>query len=142
MPTPLDLIIGPAATLLTDVIDRIFPDKDAQAAQRAELMLKAQQIDAELAQSQLAVNQAEAANNSIFVAGWRPFVGWVCGSAFAYHYVLQPFLGFLMANAGHQVILPAFDMSALSEVLMGMLGLGALRTTEKMGDKGHLPWQK
>ena len=136
-----ELVIGPAATLLTDIIDRIFPDKDAQAAQRADLMLKAQAIDAQLAQAQIAVNQAEAENSNIFVSGWRPFIGWVCGGAFTYHLILQPFISFCMASAGHVVTLPDFDSNTLNTVLMGMLGLGVMRTTEKLGDKGHLPWQ-
>lgn len=138
----IDVIAGPVATLLTDVVDRLFPDKDAQAAQRAELLLKAQQIDAELAKGQQATNQQEAASTNLFVSGWRPWIGWVCGVAFAYHFILQPLLLFGFSVAGRQVELPQFDMSTLTTVLMGMLGLGVMRTTEKLGDKGHLPWQQ
>lgn len=134
-------LVGPVATLLTDIVDRIFPDKDAQAAQRADLLLKGQAIDAQLAQAQAAINQQEAASGSLFIAGWRPAVGWICASAFGYHYIMQPFALFCMAASGHVVDLPDFDMETLSTVLMGMLGLGAMRTAEKMGDKGHLPWQ-
>lgn len=136
------LLVNPVAALLTDVIDRIFPDKDAQAQQRAELLLKAQEIDAQLAQGQLAINAAEAANNSLFVAGWRPAVGWCCAAAFIYHLLLQPLLAFIMAACGHSFPLPVFDSATLNDVLMGMLGLGTLRSVEKLGDKGHLPWQQ
>lgn len=128
----LGIVAGPVASLLNNVIDRVFPDKDAQAQQRAELLIKAQEIDAELAKGQLAINQAEAANPNLFVSGWRPWIGWVCGVAFAYHFVLQPLLAFTMAAFGHIVPLPAFDMETLSTVLMGMLGLGGLRTIEKL----------
>ena len=103
MPGVLDIVAGPVAGLLNNVIDKIFPDKDAQAAQRAELLLKAQEIDAELAKGQLAINQAEASSNRLFVAGWRPFIGWVCGVAFAYHFILQPIIAFILANTGHAV---------------------------------------
>ncbi len=77
------------------------------------------------------INKQEAAHASIFVAGWRPFIGWVCGTAFAYHYILQPFLVFTLTAAGHPVNLPTFDMGALITVLGGMLGLAGMRTFEK-----------
>lgn len=137
-----DLIIGPAATLITDVIDRIFPDKDAQATQRAQLMLQAQQIDAQIAQAQIAANADEAKNENLFVSGWRPFIGWVCGISFAYHLIFQPLISFVLASRGISFPLPVFDSAQLSDVLMGMLGLGAMRTTEKLGSAGNLPWQK
>lgn len=100
----------------------------AENAQALELMRLALQAD----QGQAHVNEMEAQNASLFVSGWRPFIGWVCGVAFAYHFVAQPFLAFAIANAGGKATLPAFDMSELSTVLMGMLGLGGLRTFEKI----------
>jgi hypothetical protein len=142
MVAPIEIVAGPVAALMADLIDRIFPDKDKQAQQRSELLLKAQSIDAQLAQGQLAVNRQEATNGNLFVAGWRPFIGWVCGSAFAYHFLLQPVIILIASLTGAHPQLPVFDISALSTVLMGMLGLGTLRTAEKMGDKGHLPWQQ
>ncbi|MEQ1704938.1 MAG: 3TM-type holin [Rickettsiales bacterium] len=78
------------------------------------------------------MNKEEATNQNIFVSGWRPFIGWVCGAAFAYHFVIQPILAFIIVNHGGKVELPAFDMQSLSTVLMGMLGLGGLRTLEKI----------
>ena len=83
-------------------------------------------------QNQTAIDQSEAQNKNIFVAGWRPFIGWVCGVAFAYHFIAQPLLAFIIANAGGNVKLPTFDMQELTTVLMGMLGLGGLRTIEKI----------
>jgi hypothetical protein len=86
----------------------------------------------ELAMAQIDVNKAEAASTSIFKGGWRPFIGWTCGSAFAYHFVLQPLLVFVLVSTGHPVPdLPKFEMDALMTVLFGMLGLGGLRTFEK-----------
>lgn len=134
MPTWLSLI--PA---ISDLLDRIIPDPQAREAAKAQLaaeensvMLQKIQMALQADQSQMQVNAAEAAHDSVFVAGWRPFIGWVCGVAFAYHFVVQPLLAFLIANSGREVQLPAFQMEELSTVLMGLLGLGGLRTLEKL----------
>ena len=82
--------------------------------------------------NQTQIDQAEAQNKSLFVAGWRPFIGWVCGMAFAYHVIVQPLLAFTIANTGGNVKLPDFNIQELTTVLMGMLGLGGLRTIEKI----------
>ena len=82
--------------------------------------------------AQIEVNKAEAASGSVFKGGWRPFIGWVCGAAFAYHFVLQPFIVFGVTVAGVEMPeLPTFDMGSLMTVMMGMLGLGGLRSYEK-----------
>src|SRR5262249_55276756 len=99
--------------------------ENAVALQQMQLSLQA-----DVAQTQ--INQQEAGNANLFVSGWRPFIGWVCGTAFAYHFVAQPLLAFIIANAGGHVALPTFDMQELTTVLMGMLGLGSLRTFEKI----------
>lgn len=130
--------IGAVSDLIKDVADKIWPDP----AVRDQYLLKAQELDSQLAQGQAAIDQAEATNNSIFIAGWRPCVGWCCAAAFAYHLIIQPLATYLMAMFGHSFVLPIFDDSLLTTVLMGMLGLGTLRTVEKMGDNGVLPWQK
>ena len=86
----------------------------------------------ELALAQIEVNKAEAQSPSVFKGGWRPFIGWICGTAFLYHFVLQPLLIFAIAASGADIPeLPEFDMASLMTVLGGMLGLGALRTYEK-----------
>lgn len=121
------------------LIDRLWPDPTQRDAAKLELLKMKQTgelavlaAETDLAKGQIAVNQVEAASASFFVAGWRPFIGWVCGAAFAYHFVLQPFLAFVLDASGHKVELPVFDMGTLSTVLMGMLGLGSLRTYEKI----------
>ncbi len=133
--------IGAVATLATDLIDRLFPNRIAQAKERAEYLEKAQELDNQLATGQMAIDQAEAASSSFFVAGARPFIMWVCGIAFLYHLLLQPLLTYLMAIFGHTFPLPVFDSVMLNDVLMGMLGLGTMRTVEKMGNSNNLPWQ-
>lgn len=124
---------------VSELLDRIIPDP--QAREQAKLALAREENAQALQQMQLAlqadqaqtqINAVEAQNAHIFVSGWRPFIGWVCGVAFAYHFVLQPLLAFIIANSGQEVKLPAFRMEELSTVLMGLLGLGGLRTLEKI----------
>lgn len=132
---PWTVLIDPISRLL----DKLIPDPEARAKAQIELMKSSRELDLEelrLAISadsaQTAINQAEAQNPNLFVSGWRPFIGWVCGVAFAYHFIVQPLLAFSIANSGGTVVLPAFDMQELSTVLMGILGLGSLRTIEKI----------
>jgi len=117
---------------ITTIVNKIWPD--ATQAQKDALALELAQLQAgtDLAKGQLAINQTEAANSNVFVAGWRPFIGWVCGAAFAYHFVLQPLLAFFLSATGHAVTLPAFHMEDLNTVLLGMLGLGGMRSYEKV----------
>lgn len=120
------------------LVDRIFPDPSAAAEAKLKLLeleqngqLAVLAAETDLAKGQQAINLEEAKNSSLFVSGWRPCVGWVCAFAFAYHFILQPLIAFLFAMAGEKIDLPVFDMDALFTVLMGMLGLGGLRSFEK-----------
>ncbi len=134
--------LGQVVSLVQDVFDRVLPDKDAEAARQADILLKAQTIDAQIATAQAAIDQAEAASNSTFVSGARPFILWVCGFAFAYHMIVQPLLTYWMAVFGHVFPLPQFDSAMLQTTMDGMLGLAFYRSYEKVSDKGQLPWQK
>lgn len=82
--------------------------------------------------AQNAVNQAEAANPKMFISGWRPFIGWVCGSGLAFQFVIGPIATWVAALAKHPVTFPALDMGTLLTLLLGMLGLGGMRTFEKV----------
>lgn len=88
--------------------------------------------DTQVAVAQNEVNKVEAASNNLFVAGWRPACGWVCVTALGYHYIVQPFMLFILAIFKIQVVLPTFDMYSLITILTGILGLSAFRTTEKI----------
>jgi len=121
------------------MFDRIFPDPKAAAEAKVQIMEMAQrgelaQLDADLkmATGQMEVNKVEAGHQSLFVAGWRPAIGWVCGAAFAFKFVVGPSVAVLMAALGHPIVLPEFDFSEMSTILLGMLGLGTLRTVEKV----------
>jgi hypothetical protein len=92
--------------------------------------IKGKEIDPEkLIELQTKINEAEATHRSIFVAGWRPFIGWICGIALAYNFIIRDLLVFAM---GSEFVPPALQMEHLMTVLMGMLGLGAFRTYEKV----------
>lgn len=124
----LNNLIGP----VTGLLDKFIEDKDQKAALAHDLATMADRHAQELAVAQIEVNKAEAASGSLFKGGWRPFIGWVCGGAFAYHFVLQPVIVFGVLTAGIDLPpLPEFDMASLMTVMMGMLGLGGLRTYEK-----------
>lgn len=124
----IDKLIAP----VSNILDKFIEDKDQKAALAHEIATMSQRHAQELALAQISVNQAEAASGSIFKGGWRPFIGWVCGFAFFYHFVGQPLAIFVIAMLGIFVPpLPEFDMSTLLTVLAGMLGIGGLRTYEK-----------
>ena len=110
---------------------------DASIREQAAMQIAAQ-VHAQT-MAQIEVNKVEAASQSLFVAGWRPFVGWCCGASYAYTFVLQPFLIFILTAAQVNVDiaqLPVLDMGELGVVLFGMLGLGAMRSWEKVKGNG------
>ena len=109
--------------LVKVAVNKIWPDKTEQ--EKAELAAAVT-----IVQGQLEVNKAEASNPSIFVSGWRPYVGWVCGMGLAYSFLGQPLLEWGSINF-HFIAPPKLDMGDLITILLGMLGLGGLRTYEK-----------
>jgi hypothetical protein len=124
----LQALIGPVSSLL----DKVIPDADEKNRLAHEIATMAEKQAHEAAMAQVEVNKAEAQHKSIFVAGWRPMVGWTCAVALAYHFVLAPLILFGVGISGVEIPeLPAFDMDSLMTVLLGMLGLGGLRTYEK-----------
>ena len=111
------------------LIDRLWPDPAQRDAAKLEL-LKLQQ-SGELAgiTGQVEINKIEATNASIFVAGWRPFIGWICGAGLGYQFLVYPILVAFVPKIAQ------LDMGTLLTLLVGMLGLGAFRTTEKLQGK-------
>ena len=118
----------PKLNVVAGIIDKVADKIDDFTLDKEE---KAQLIQ-EINKAQIEVNKVEANSNSLFVSGWRPFVGWTCGVALCYHFVLQPFLTFVLYSFGQQITLPTFDMGTLTTILMGMLGLGGLRSYENV----------
>jgi hypothetical protein len=88
--------------------------------------------DFQIAIEQIKVNAIEAQSDNIFKSGWRPSVGWICSIAFALHFVIFPLLNWFLMLCKQQPILVPFHMDTLLTVLLGLLGMGTLRTVEKM----------
>lgn len=121
---------GPIASGLFGLIDKLFTSDDERMA--AKIKILELEKSGELAQ--IGVNMKEAEHPSLFVAGWRPFIGWVCGLSFAWTFLIYPMLTFAVIALGVPVplhMIPALDLSTMMPVLMGMLGLGAMRSWEK-----------
>jgi roadblock/LC7 domain-containing protein len=108
---------------------------DISAEKKAELAIKAQEIEAALATAQTEVNKIEASSSNLFVAGWRPMVGWICALGLAYAVMLEPLIAFVARLAGYQGEFPKLDGDILNTTLFGMLGLGLFRTAEKITGK-------
>ena len=121
----LNTLIGPA----TQLLDKFIEDKDQKAKLAHELATMADKLAHEQQLAQMAINKEEASSGSLFKGGWRPFVGWICGIAFFYHFVCQPAIIFIVAMSGVDIPdLPKFEMNTLLTVLGGLLGIGGLRT--------------
>ena len=118
--TILSSLIGP----VTGLLDKFIEDKDQKNALAHEISTMAERHALEIAKGQLEVNKVEAAHKSLFVSGWRPAVGWCCCLALLYNTILSPMLGIWF-------IVPEVDSSLLTPILMGMLGMGAMRSFEK-----------
>ena len=117
---------------VTGLLDKFIEDKDQKAQLAHDISTMAQRHALELAKGQLEINKAEAQSRNIFVAGWRPFIGWTCGLAMFWHFVGVPITLFFVGWFAVEIPeLPQFDMNSLMTVLLGMLGLGGLRTFEK-----------
>ena len=123
----LQQLIGP----VTGLLDKFIEDKDKKNAIAFELSTMAEKHAQELAKAQIEVNKAEAKHNSLFVSGWLPAVGWTCCIGLASNYLFIPLANFALALANSTIEIPVLDISTMMPVLMGMLGLGAMRSYEK-----------
>ena len=120
------------------IISRVWPDPSDQAKQLFKLEELKQkgdlaQLNAMVAslQGQLRINAVEAAHKSIFVAGWRPFIGWVGGVSLAYAGILEPLMRFIATVAGYKGDFPLIETASTITILMGMLGIGGMRSYDK-----------
>jgi hypothetical protein len=127
--------LDPITALLgigSKIMDRVFPDPAQAAAAKLELFKLQQSGELAMIAGQLDINKVEAANPSVFVSGWRPGIGWVCGAGFAVQFVIGPLAEWGSAIYGHPIKFPSMDMGTMMPLLLGMLGLGGMRTAEKI----------
>jgi Holin of 3TMs, for gene-transfer release len=117
--------LGAVADLASSMIDRFFPNKTEQEKAQMAAALT-------IIQGQLDTNKVEAASTSLFVSGWRPFIGWACGLACVWNWMGLPIALFVANVAGHQMAMSPADLAEMMPILIGMLGLGTLRTVEKI----------
>lgn len=133
-------ILDAALSIVDKVFDRVWPDPQKKAEAQLAVMKLAQEgsfkqieVDLELAKGQMEINKIEAAGEGTFKSGWRPFIGWVCGSALAYEFIFRPLLCWAVATwVNTPTLPPELPMGDLMTLLFGMLGLGAYRTYEKV----------
>ena len=123
----LEALIGP----VTGLLDKFIPDADERSRLAHEIATMSERHAHELAKEQISVNREEAKHASIFVSGWRPATGWCCVCGMAVNSIFVPLGNFVCALAGIDVVMPNLDISEMMPVLLGMLGLGAMRTVEK-----------
>jgi hypothetical protein len=132
MAGPLLALLPTLLPALTEVLDRVVPDQAAAA--KAKLEMEARLLEAATAQAsqQTEINKIEAGHQSIFVSGWRPYIGWVCGMAIAWAFLVAPMLSWLLPVVGVVAVVPPLQTEFLLELVFAMLGLGGLRTFEKL----------
>jgi hypothetical protein len=123
----IDKLIGP----ITGLLDKFIEDKDQKSALAHEIATMSQKYAQEIAKGQMAINQVEAAHKSLLVSGWRPALGWVCVLGMFGNFITIPFSNFVLALLGINIIIPLVPLETMMPVLMGMLGLGAMRSYEK-----------
>jgi hypothetical protein len=133
--------VSAISDLVTTVVGKIFPDankkldvQEAKDAAKAAIVEMGQKGELDQVLGQLNINLEEAKSQNVFIAGWRPFIGWVCGAAFGWQYVIGPMVSWVATLMGHPVIIPKMDLAEMMPIMGGMLGLGSLRTFEKYTD--------
>tara|TARA_B100001029_G_C14926253_1_gene374921 strand:+ start:52 stop:462 length:411 start_codon:yes stop_codon:yes gene_type:complete len=124
----VEKLIGPVAGIL----DKVIEDKDIKNQLAHDISTMAERHSHEVITAQIAVNQTEAAHKSLFVSGWRPAVGWTCCLGLMGNFILIPFTNFVLALNAMDIQIPMIDTSTMMPILMGMLGLGTMRTVEKL----------
>lgn len=131
-------LLTPLLELVPKIFDQIFPDKAKADEAKLKLLELAQngelavlKADTDIALAQTEVNKTEAASDSLFKSGWRPFVGWTCGGGLFYQLLARPIFGWIAQNLWNWSLPPSLEMDTLMTLLFGLLGLGAYRTYEK-----------
>jgi len=120
-------LVGP----VTGLLDKFIEDKDQKAMLAHKISTMSEEHHQDLMKAQIEVNKVEAASSNLFVSGWRPFIGWTCGLGMFGNFITIPFSNFVLALIGIDIVIPLVPLETMMPVLMGMLGLGAMRAYEK-----------
>jgi hypothetical protein len=120
-------LVGP----VTGLLDKFIEDKDQKAMLAHKIATMSEEHHQDLMKAQIEVNKVEAASSNLFVAGWRPFIGWTCGLGMFGNFITIPFANFVLALFEISIVIPLVPLETMMPVLMGMLGLGAMRSFEK-----------
>ncbi len=124
----LSTLVGPVTSLL----DKTVLDKDLKEKLAHDIATMAERHANDAVQAQLEINKTEAQHASVFVSGWRPAIGWVCCLGMAGNFLIIPFVNMALELLETGVVVPMIELDIMMPVLMGMLGLGAMRTVEKV----------
>ena len=125
-------IVTALVPALGTLVDRLIPDRAAAEKAKAEMEAALVKASNEAALAQVEVNKIEAGHSSVFVAGWRPAIGWVCAAGLAWAFVVAPVASWALMVLGIKAELPAIQFDHLFELVLAMLGIGGLRTFEKL----------
>ena len=124
-------ILSAILPIAETVIGRLVPDKNAKQKAMREMEKALVDAHAKGMLGQLEINQVEAGHRSVFVAGWRPMCGWICAEALGFHFIVAPVVQWAGTLGGWHLPIPEFDMGSLMTILLGMLGIGGMRSFEK-----------
>lgn len=124
--------IDAIANLVSTAVDKIFPDANIEAQSKADALKAELSKELEYTLGQIEINKVEAASSSVFVSGWRPAVGWTGALGYAYEFLIRPIGNGVMVALGVPPAFPGIEVEALTSLLFGLLGLGTLRTVEKI----------
>jgi len=128
----IDFSLGDIGQLFKDIREAITGKGIEDPNKRAELEYKLNQLEYALKQGQIEINKAEAQNPNWFVAGWRPFIGWIGGFALGYQFIFQPLIIWATHIYGLNLQPPELQTGMLFNLILAMLGLGGFRTFEKI----------
>lgn len=128
----VDFSLGDVGEVFKDIREAITGEAIVDPNKKAEIELKLQQLEQEMRKAQVEVNKVEASNSNTFIAGWRPFIGWVGGFSIAYVFLLQPFITYIASMFGVNATPPEIDTGMLFNLVLAMLGFGGFRTYEKL----------
>lgn len=123
--------IDAIAELVSTAVDKIWPDANIEAQSKADQLKSSLTAELQGMMGQLEINKIEASSSSMLVAGARPYVIWICGTGFAYEYIVRPLINGFMMAFGLPGVFPGIEIEALSVLLFNLLGFAGMRTVEK-----------